>query len=148
MRAALLIAVFGLAACGASYPAVDGTTGSGNASSTTGPGATASTTGAVSTTGGQGSTATSISGGSSGASTSSGGSTGIACTPDTWSNYAQGFFSAECVRCHSFMSNHTAVRASRTSIDTKIESQAMPPDAGIDADDRARIGTWLDCGAP
>jgi hypothetical protein len=79
------------------------------------------------------------------------------CSPnsDTWSNYADGFFTSNCQTCHSqyptqltqFTSFQNVQNAS-SNIQAQIGYEYMPLQHTLTQDERARILNWLDCGLP
>ncbi len=77
---------------------------------------------------------------------------GTQCTPDTWGNWASGFFVQNCVSCHtnnhSSFRNYSGVSVDATRIRNDITSGNMPRDATLDPSDRSRVLKWLSCGRP
>jgi uncharacterized membrane protein len=84
---------------------------------------------------------------------------------DTWANYARGFFSAYCNRCHSSQltglgrngaphgfdwDSEAVVRAQLDFIRGDVgESNYMPPDdPKPSCAERRRLVRWIDAGAP
>jgi hypothetical protein len=96
-----------------------------------GAGAATGATGATGTTGTTGAT---------------GGMHAADCT-DTWTSYAEAFFSDTCSDCHTFATTYSGVTAKAAKIREKIASGEMPQDAILSAAERARILAWIDCGA-
>jgi hypothetical protein len=94
------------------------------------------------------------SGGGSGGGTGGGSGGGTAaCTPDTWGNFARASFASNCVSCHSqdhsAYSTYANVFNDRSSIKSRINNGNMPQGGwATSSADRARIITWLGCGAP
>jgi hypothetical protein len=106
------------------------------------------------TAGGSGGGHAGGSGGGSGGGTGGGSGGGTAaCTPDTWANFARASFSSNCVSCHSHdhsaYSTYANVYGDRSGIKSRINSGNMPQGGwATSSADRARIITWLGCGAP
>jgi hypothetical protein len=106
------------------------------------------------TAGGSGGGTAGGSGGGSGGGTGGGSGGGTAaCTQDTWANFARASFSSNCVSCHSH--DHSAyatyanVNGDRSAIKSRINSGSMPQGPWVTTSaDKARIITWLGCGAP
>jgi len=85
---------------------------------------------------------------------------------DTWQSFAQGFFAANCTRCHSSTLTGSAARnGAPTGLDWDVEATVkahldeirdavgvgnfMPPDAPMpNCDERKRIVAWIDAKAP
>ncbi len=103
-------------------------------------------TGSSSSSGGSSSSSSSSAGGSSSSGSSS--STAAQCTPDTWSNFAQGFFTTNCTSCHSQFATYSSVVSDASSISSKISSGSMPLLGSLSASDKSRILLWLSCGEP
>ena len=89
-------------------------------------------------------------GGSTSGGISGGTGSNAACAglTDTWTNYAQTFFSTYCASCHGFATAYNSVAGSAALIESYISSNSMPPGGGVSATARQRIDTWLNCGAP
>ncbi|MEO0600192.1 MAG: hypothetical protein AAF211_02080 [Myxococcota bacterium] len=79
----------------------------------------------------------------------------------TWSNFGQGFLIENCQACHASKSDNRQGAPESVFFDTEEdawgladrilargtgESPDMPPQDGIDADDRERLELWLTCG--
>jgi hypothetical protein len=88
------------------------------------------------------------SGSSSTGSSSSGGSSSAACTNETWSNFAEGFFSSYCSECHSQFTTYSNVVNDASSITSKISSGEMPLNTTLSSSEQSDILTWLGCGEP
>ncbi len=119
------------------------TTGGSTGGSTTGGSGAGGSTGGSGTSGG----GTGTGGGSGSGST--GGSS--ACTTDTWSNYAGGFFDNYCAQCHSGeydSNNYQNVSANESRIASYISSGRMPQGTRLSSSEKSRILKWLSCGAP
>lgn len=71
---------------------------------------------------------------------------GMQCTPDTWSSFGQQFFAQRCNVCHGF--NQGAVRTQRAEIISRIETNDMPRGSSLTTEQKTRVLTWLNCGAP
>jgi hypothetical protein len=72
----------------------------------------------------------------------------VPCTGDTWSNYAQSMFSANCTRCHATYTNLKSVEADGVAIRSDIQSGRMPKDRMMQANDIMRATRWIDCDMP
>jgi len=70
------------------------------------------------------------------------------CTPDTWSNYAHSFMTANCTYCHGQFNTYSNVQSDQSSIQSRISSGNMPQDHSLSSSDKQRILTWLSCGLP
>lgn len=131
--------------CGAPQ---DPNSGGSGASGTTSSGTTGSgSTGTSSTTGGSGTG--SASGGST--STTTGSASGPStCTADTYSNFAQGLFTTECVSCHSNMSTYAGIQSQSAAIQSQVSQNMMPlaPAPPLSDSDKQRLLTWFSCGLP
>lgn len=73
---------------------------------------------------------------------------GMQCTPDTWSNFGEGFFQSTCSGCHPVFSNVANVRARRPEITSRIETGNMPQGRTLTTAQKDRVLEWLGCGAP
>jgi len=75
----------------------------------------------------------------------------LSCT-DTWTGYGQGFFATTCVgSCHRHEGLWTSVgvvRAEADDIRRDVDNGSMPQDQTLSPAERARLLTWLACGAP
>lgn len=77
----------------------------------------------------------------------------MACTTDTWSNFAQNLLVTQCIACHDhthrFNNSYSSVNSNRTTIRRDISNGSMPrsPQA-ITASEKTRIIKWIDCGLP
>jgi hypothetical protein len=69
---------------------------------------------------------------------------------DTWSSYGSGFFSSTCGgSCHgSLYTTQANVQSARSQISTAISSGRMPKGGGLTSSSKARVLTYLSCGAP
>jgi hypothetical protein len=125
-----------------------GSTSSGSSSSGNGAGSSSS--------GGHGGIGGAVGGGSSGGgSTTSGGSSGGSstggpppCTTETWSNFAQGFFSSNCVSCHSEFETYSGVSQESSDIESRISDGSMPKNGTLSSTEKQDILDWLTCGLP
>jgi hypothetical protein len=70
------------------------------------------------------------------------------CTPDTWSNAAQGFFTANCSSCHATYTALGGVELDATRIKNDLISRRMPTDHQLSDGDIARMSRWLECDLP
>ncbi len=79
----------------------------------------------------------------------------------TWANFGQGFLIENCQACHASTSSDRQGAPEAVVFDTEEdawewserilgratgEAPDMPPQDGIDADDRTRLELWLTCG--
>ena len=122
------------------------TGGSASTTTTTGGSATSSTGGTTASTGGSttGGTTASTGGSTTGSTTG-----GNACTPDTFANYAKGFFTGYCASCHgSEWTTYNGAKSAAAMIEPKIVGKTMPPGGGLPAGDYNRITTWFKCKMP
>ena len=71
-----------------------------------------------------------------------------ACTTDTWSSWAHGFFGNNCVGCHSQFDSYSGVSSDRSGIQSRISSGNMPQGSTLSPADKQRILKWLSCGLP
>ena len=77
------------------------------------------------------------------------GSDASSCTGDTFSGWPSQFFANQCARCHGRQfARHRDVQRRARTIAAYIRAGSMPPGGGLSATERARILTYLDCGAP
>jgi hypothetical protein len=72
---------------------------------------------------------------------------GGGCT-DNWNNYASGFFSNNCARCHSSLTSKGAVTQDSSRIQSAIDTGAMPRDTTLSGSEISRIDNWFGCGMP
>ena len=72
-----------------------------------------------------------------------------ACTTDTYANYAKSFFQQNCDGCHghAFGNSFSTFNASKSSVQSRINSGSMPP-SGLASATKTRILKWISCGAP
>ncbi|MBS2026724.1 MAG: hypothetical protein JST54_02370 [Deltaproteobacteria bacterium] len=85
----------------------------------------------------------------SGSTTGTSGTTGSTCnSTDTWSGFAEGFFSDHCASCHSAFTDYATVKGDESSIRGAIAAGFMPQGQPLDPNTQTRIVAWLDCGAP
>ncbi|MFO0724768.1 MAG: hypothetical protein U1E65_13385 [Myxococcota bacterium] len=68
------------------------------------------------------------------------------CT-DTWTNYAQTFFSNNCAGCHSNYGSYSGV-ANDGRVQPAIDSGSMPRGRSLSASSIRRIDAWFSCGMP
>jgi hypothetical protein len=70
---------------------------------------------------------------------------------DTYANYGQSVIATDCRSCHQHSSQfgtQAAVQGSLSSIESQISTGRMPQGISMSTTDRARLTTWLGCGAP
>ncbi|MBM4778485.1 MAG: hypothetical protein GQE15_12355 [Archangiaceae bacterium] len=80
--------------------------------------------------------------------TTSGVDGGSACA-DTWSAYGSTFFAANCNRCHPAQyQTQASVKASLSRVTSEISRGSMPEGFALSAMEKARVLTYLRCGAP
>ena len=82
-----------------------------------------------------------------------GGPTAAECASntDTDANYGQAFVTTNCRSCHQHTSQYgtqAAVQGSLTSLESELSTGRMPQGLTLTAAERARVITWLGCGAP
>jgi hypothetical protein len=98
-----------------------------------------------------------------------GGETGTASDPCTgvpaltWDNFGHGFLLPHCDGCHAATAEDRHDAPAEVTFDTPAEAWAlaerillkatgespeMPPNGGVDADERTKLGWWLECGVP
>jgi hypothetical protein len=70
-----------------------------------------------------------------------------ACTADTWTNYAGTQMNTACGACHPRYGGLCDVVLSNDQLIVNRMNGNMPP-GGMDAGIRARLITWINCGAP
>ncbi len=70
------------------------------------------------------------------------------CTSATWCNFAQGFFEASCLTCHSAFGSYAGVQSRAGDIQEVLADGSMPPSGGLGSQDLATIQAWLSCGLP
>ena len=76
----------------------------------------------------------------------------------TYANFGQAFVQSNCLACHNRQSpnltTQAAVQAARSDIDQvaaagpNATNTVMPEDHSVSAEERAKLGEWLACGAP
>ncbi len=87
-------------------------------------------------------------GGVGGGGGATGGGGGSSCGTDTWTNYASGWFSGNCARCHgSEFGGYSLVQSRGSQLSSRISSGSMPP-GGLLPADRQRILSWFACNMP
>jgi hypothetical protein len=70
------------------------------------------------------------------------------CTPDTWGNWASGFFSTNCAGCHSWANSYTSVKSRQANNQAYISDGSMPQGGSLSSSDKQRVLAWLGCGSP
>jgi cytochrome c553 len=66
---------------------------------------------------------------------------------DTWSGYAQSFFSTRCASCHGQFGSQASVLSYASAINSEISSGRMPEGSSLSSSEKTRILDWLVCGA-
>ena len=66
---------------------------------------------------------------------------------DTWSGYAQSFFSTRCASCHSQFGTQASVQSYASAINSEISTGRMPQGSSLSSSEKTRILDWLVCGA-
>lgn len=81
----------------------------------------------------------------------------------TWENFGEGFLVENCQGCHASDARDRYGAPEAATFDTPEQAWAwserilavatgdaptMPPSGGATADDRVRLGWWLECGTP
>lgn len=81
----------------------------------------------------------------------------------TWETFGEGFLISQCDGCHAASSPDRHDAPAEVHFDTPAEAWSwserilaraagddatMPPNGGVSADDRTRLGWWLGCGVP
>ncbi len=67
---------------------------------------------------------------------------------DTWSNYADAWFTDHCSSCHGSAFNDYGYVSSQSSLLSALISSGTMPPSGASQADRDRIGAWFNCGMP